>query len=103
MIDPGFTVQTHSSLEMHTPLQTHTMLEKTRPKSRSHGTIRSTLERSCNSRRQQPRKPLNSLPNYREETHFHVLRLLEANPQMNQRELFEALDVSLGKANYLKA
>lgn len=39
-----------------------------------------------------------------ENTHFRVLRLLEAEPQMNQRELAEALGVSLGKANYcLKA
>jgi EPS-associated MarR family transcriptional regulator len=33
-----------------------------------------------------------------------VLRLLEANPQMSQRELAEVLGVSVGKANYcLKA
>lgn len=39
-----------------------------------------------------------------EETHLRVLRLLEANPQMSQRELAEALGVSLGKFNYcLKA
>lgn len=39
-----------------------------------------------------------------ENTHFKVLRLLQANPQMNQRELAQALGVSLGKANYcLKA
>jgi EPS-associated MarR family transcriptional regulator len=32
------------------------------------------------------------------------LRLLEANPQMNQRDLADALGVSLGKTNYcLKA
>jgi len=39
-----------------------------------------------------------------EETHLRVLRLLEANPQSSQRELAEALGVSLGKTNYcLKA
>ena len=39
-----------------------------------------------------------------ENTHFKVLRLLESNPQMNQRELAQALGVSLGKTNYcLKA
>lgn len=39
-----------------------------------------------------------------EETHYRVLRLLEANPQMNQREMAAALGVSLGKTNYcLKA
>lgn len=33
-----------------------------------------------------------------------MLRLLEAKPQMNQRELAQALGVSLGKTNYcLKA
>lgn len=39
-----------------------------------------------------------------ENTHFKVLRLLESNPQMNQRELSQTLGVSLGKTNYcLKA
>ena len=38
--------------------------------------------------------------NLTENTHFKVLRLLEAKPQMNQRELAQALGVSLGKANY---
>ncbi len=45
-----------------------------------------------------------SKPHQTENTHFKVLRLLESNPQMNQRELAQALGVSLGKANYcLKA
>ena len=35
-----------------------------------------------------------------ENTHFRVLRLLEANPKMNQRELAKALGISLGKTNY---
>lgn len=39
-----------------------------------------------------------------EENHLKVLRLLQANPQLNQRELADALGVSLGKTNYcLKA
>ena len=39
-----------------------------------------------------------------ENIHFRVLRLLEANPAMNQRDLADALGVSLGKTNYcLKA
>lgn len=39
-----------------------------------------------------------------EETHLRVLRLIEFNPEMSQRELAEALGVSLGKTNYcLKA
>ena len=35
-----------------------------------------------------------------EENHLKVLRLLEANPHMNQRDLADALGVSLGKTNY---
>lgn len=39
-----------------------------------------------------------------EDNHLKVLRLLEANPQLSQRDLADALGVSLGKANYcLKA
>jgi EPS-associated MarR family transcriptional regulator len=35
-----------------------------------------------------------------EDIHFRVLRLLEANPTMQQRELADELGVSLGKTNY---
>ncbi len=43
-------------------------------------------------------------PSLQEENHLKLLRLLEANPQLSQRELAEALGVSLGKTNYcLKA
>ena len=35
-----------------------------------------------------------------QETHLQVLRLLETNPQMSQRELAAALGVSLGKTNF---
>ena len=46
-------------------------------------------------------KPSGSL---HEETHLRVLRLLENNSQLNQRELAENLGVSVGKINYcLKA
>ena len=39
-----------------------------------------------------------------EDTHFRVLRVLETNPSITQRELADELGVSLGKANYcLKA
>ena len=39
-----------------------------------------------------------------QETHLKVLRHLEENPDVTQRELAEALGISLGKANYcLKA
>ena len=39
-----------------------------------------------------------------QDTHLKVLRLLQANPRMNQRELAVALGVSLGKTNFcLKA
>jgi len=43
-------------------------------------------------------------PSLQEENHLKVLRLLEANPHLNQRDLADALGVSLGKTNYcLKA
>ena len=43
-------------------------------------------------------------PSLQEENHLKVLRLLESNPKMSQRDLAVALGVSLGKANYcLKA
>jgi EPS-associated MarR family transcriptional regulator len=35
-----------------------------------------------------------------QEAHFRVLRLLEGNPQMNQRDVAVAVGVSLGKTNY---
>lgn len=35
-----------------------------------------------------------------QETHLKVLRLLETNPQMSQRDLAVALGVSLGKTNF---
>ena len=39
-----------------------------------------------------------------DERHLQALRLLEQNPEMTQRELAEALGVSVGAANYcLKA
>lgn len=43
-------------------------------------------------------------PHIHSETHLKVLRLLDAVPEMSQRDLASALDVSLGKANFcLKA
>ena len=36
-----------------------------------------------------------------EDTHFYVLRLLEKNPELTQRELADRLGVSVGKANYV--
>ena len=36
----------------------------------------------------------------RDETHLNVLRLLANNPRMSQRDLAQALGVSLGKVNY---
>ena len=39
-----------------------------------------------------------------QETHLKVLRYIEANPEVTQRELARELGISLGKANYcLKA
>ncbi len=35
-----------------------------------------------------------------QEAHFRVLRLLEINPKMNQRDLASAAGLSLGKAHY---
>jgi Transcriptional regulator, contains sigma factor-related N-terminal domain len=37
----------------------------------------------------------------REESHFRVLRALEENPHMSQRELAQTLGVSVAKVNYL--
>lgn len=36
----------------------------------------------------------------KEETHYHVLKLIEKNPSITQRELASELGVSIGKANY---
>ena len=36
-----------------------------------------------------------------QETQLQVLRLLQSNPQMTQRELANKLGISLGKANYV--
>ena len=42
--------------------------------------------------------------NLQEDTYFRVMRLIEANPDLTQRELAEALGVSVGGLNYcLKA
>ncbi|NYT64533.1 MarR family EPS-associated transcriptional regulator [Alcaligenaceae bacterium] len=38
--------------------------------------------------------------NLTDESHLKVLRLLESNPDLSQRELARALGVSLGKTNY---
>ena len=35
-----------------------------------------------------------------EETHYQVLRLLDSNPGLSQRDVASALGVSLGKVNY---
>lgn len=37
----------------------------------------------------------------REDAHFRILRMLEENPKLSQRELAEALGISLGRLNYL--
>jgi len=42
----------------------------------------------------------NSESNRAEEIHFRVLRLLEARPELTQRQLAQELGISLGKANY---
>ena len=40
------------------------------------------------------------LSSTQEENYLKVLRLLQANPQLSQRDLASALGVSLGKTNY---
>jgi EPS-associated MarR family transcriptional regulator len=35
-----------------------------------------------------------------DETHYRLLKLIEANPEMSQRALADAMGVSLGKINY---
>ena len=64
----------------------------------SCATIRSTNEQTLPWPLLMPEKiPL-------DDAHWKVLRLLEINPRINQRELAAALGVSLGKVNYcLKA
>ncbi|NYT84343.1 MarR family EPS-associated transcriptional regulator [Pollutimonas harenae] len=39
-------------------------------------------------------------PHLHEESHLKVLRLLESNPGLSQRDLADELGVSLGKTNY---
>ena len=40
-------------------------------------------------------------PNSREDTRFRVLRLLEENPELSQRDLAETLGISLGRVHYI--
>ena len=47
---------------------------------------------------------MNRRAKIQEDTHFRVLRLLQENPDLTQRELAERLDISVGGLNYcLKA
>ena len=47
---------------------------------------------------------MNRRAKLQEDTHFRVLRLLQENPDLTQRELAERLDISVGGLNYcLKA
>lgn len=39
-------------------------------------------------------------PSLKEDLHFRILRALDAQPDMSQRELAEELGVSVGKAHY---
>jgi EPS-associated MarR family transcriptional regulator len=39
-------------------------------------------------------------PVLNEETRYRLMRLIEANPQMSQRDVAKALGMSLGKVNY---
>jgi len=40
------------------------------------------------------------MPPIDDETRYRLLKLLEAQPELSQRELARAMDISLGKANY---
>ena len=40
-------------------------------------------------------------PDSREDTRFRVLRLLEDNPELSQRELADALGISVGSVHYV--
>jgi len=40
-------------------------------------------------------------PKLQEDTHFRVLRILQENPEMSQRELAEAVGVSVGGIHYV--
>jgi EPS-associated MarR family transcriptional regulator len=40
------------------------------------------------------------MPMLNDETRYRVMRLLEANPEITQRDVARELGVSLGKANY---
>ena len=44
--------------------------------------------------------PSSQVPSANDEIQLRVLRLLQANPQITQREMAKALGVSLGKANF---
>jgi len=44
---------------------------------------------------------MSTKPSIQEDTHFRVLKLLHGNPHLTQRDLADALGVSLGKVNYL--
>lgn len=35
------------------------------------------------------------------ESHYRVMRLIEKNPEISQRELARSLDISLGKVNFV--
>ena len=45
-------------------------------------------------------QPLNRYLMTAEETHFRIFKLIEAQPDITQRQLAQELGISLGKANY---
>jgi EPS-associated MarR family transcriptional regulator len=47
-----------------------------------------------------PEALFSSLNLVSDDIHYRILRALEANPEITQRELAEVLGMSLGKANY---
>ncbi len=61
-------------------------------------------QRHFHSRQKRTKATIVTPHDLHEDSHLKVLRILESNPDINQRELAEAVGVSLGKLNFcLKA
>ena len=57
-------------------------------------------QRHFRSRQKRTKATIVTLHDLHEDSHLKVLRILESNPDINQRELAEAVGVSLGKLNF---
>ena len=69
--------------------------------------LRSSIERMCSCAQPMPAYRQGravACRNMTDEAHYKILRILESNPGMSQRDIARELGVSLGKVNYcLKA